>query len=400
MKSIDFEKKVIKAFLSLINPLLWIIKWFIPKKPNLILFQAANYDVYSDNARYLFEYMSYNSNKKCYWITRNYNLEKYLFSKNLKYVHHPSFKSIYYFLRCDIIISGETSPPSGNGFLGHFSFKINVSHGFGPRSINSPDGKMYKSAKSVCNALNKFDVMGFSSLFTRNLIGKGLFLLPEAKTIVTGLPRCDHLLDKQLCDFEVLNKKYCREKFKNINSQSKVLLYAPTWRQNFRNPLPLFNVSDVDISKFNISLKKYNTFLLVSTHILDSDKLIPKDYSHIKLFNPTFDMDLHKLFPEIDILITDYSSIITDFLLLRRPILFHIPDYDYYFNYGLNIDFKSLLPGTEIRDIIELQKIVEKKLILNTKKRETKIYLNMFYDTSIKNSSGEYLNYINNLKLR
>ncbi len=85
MKSFNFEKKIIKTCLSLFNPLLWIIKWFIPKKRNLILFQSANYDVYSDNARHLFEYISYNSNKNCYWITRNYNLEKYLINNKLKY---------------------------------------------------------------------------------------------------------------------------------------------------------------------------------------------------------------------------------------------------------------------------------------------------------------------------
>jgi len=237
--------------------------------------------------------------------------------------------------------------------------------------------------------------MGFSSVFTKNLIGKGLFLLPEAKTIITGLPRCDHLLDKKLCKIRMENKKYCKGEFKSINSQSKVLLYAPTWRQNSKNRLPLLNVDD--LSKFNYSLKKHNTFLLVSAHILDSGKLTLKNYSHIKLFTPTFDIDIHKLLPEIDILITDYSSIITDYLLLRRPILFHIPDYEYYFNYGLNIDLKTLLPGTEIQDIVALQKIVENNLVFDTKKREVEIYLRLFYDTQIKNSCGEYLNYINNL---
>ena len=100
---------------------------------------------------------------------------------------------------------------------------------------------------------------------------------------------------------------------------------------------------------------------------------------------------------KIDLLISDYSSIITDFLLLKRPIIFHIPDYEYYNNYGLNVDFKSFLPGKEILNLIDLQNlIIDKTVFTISKKNESDIYLKMFYDTEIKKSCQRYLQYFNN----
>ena len=279
---------LIKYLLAISSPVIWLLNWLFPTKKDLILFQAANYDAYSDNVKYLFEYMALNSDKKCYWLTRNRNLEEYLTENKLKFVHHPSLKSIYYFLRCNYMVSGETSPPNGKGFLSHYAKKISVSHGYGPRSTNSPDGKVYKTAFSIAKSINKFDIMGFSSLFTKNLIGKGLFLLPESKTIVTGLPRCDILFDDKLCDLRKNKKDFCKGEFLDINDQSKVILYSPTWRQNSNIGLPLLNDGALGLSTFNSTLKNNNIFLLISCHILDSDKLIMSELSNIKLFIPTF----------------------------------------------------------------------------------------------------------------
>lgn len=388
---------LIKYLLAISSPVIWLLNWLFPTKKDLILFQAANYDAYSDNVKYLFEYMALNSDKKCYWLTRNRNLEEYLTENKLKFVHHPSLKSIYYFLRCNYMVSGETSPPNGKGFLSHYAKKISVSHGYGPRSTNSPDGKVYKTAFSIAKSINKFDIMGFSSLFTKNLIGKGLFLLPESKTIVTGLPRCDILFDDKLCDLRKNKKDFCKGEFLDINDQSKVILYAPTWRQNSNIGLPLLNDGALGLSTFNSTLKNNNIFLLISCHILDSDKLIMSELSNIKLFIPTFNVDIHNLLPEIDLLISDYSSVITDFLLLKRPIIFHIPDYEYYNNYGLNVDFKSFLPGKEIMNLIDLQNLIIHKTVFTiSKKNESDIYLKMFYDTEIKKSCQRYLQYFNN----
>ena len=43
-------------------------------------------------------------------------------------------------------------------------------------------------------------------------------------------------------------------------------------------------------------------------------------------------LDINNILPEINLLITDYSSIATDFLLLDRPLLYVMPDYDQFLN--------------------------------------------------------------------
>lgn len=61
-----------------------------------------------------------------------------------------------------------------------------------------------------------------------------------------------------------------------------------------------------------------------------------------------------------DILITDYSSIVTDFILTERPIIFYFFDYEDYINHSRKFyyDLLSILPGPFAYDEWELYNLL------------------------------------------
>jgi CDP-ribitol ribitolphosphotransferase len=62
-----------------------------------------------------------------------------------------------------------------------------------------------------------------------------------------------------------------------------------------------------------------------------------------------------------DILITDYSSIMIEFALLNKPIVFFTYDYDSYLNKerGFYFDFKSTVPGPVVYDSNQLIDVIK-----------------------------------------
>ena len=122
------------------------------------------------------------------------------------------------------------------------------------------------------------------------------------------------------------------------NSKKNIFGYFPTWRPN---GLELF--SDVknfdDLLKTNKILEKNNSIILIKKHMNsekgDENILYNKEIENIsdylnKLSNFKFvnyEFDLNSILNICDVLISDYSGVIFDYLYLDRPIIIYAPDY-------------------------------------------------------------------------
>ena len=170
------------------------------------------------------------------------------------------------------------------------------------------------------------------------------FQIDKSKIKPLGLPRADyyfenHDINKLRDEF---NKKY------DVPSDKKIILYAPTFRENeeFNN---VFNYLDLD--KFNEELS--DEYVLV----LRLHPKIKKFYSEdISVDGYYIDCSDYKNEQELllisDILITDYSSIMIEFAMLNKPIIFFAYDLDNYLNNerGFYLDYKKDLPGPIVWD--------------------------------------------------
>lgn len=140
---------------------------------------------------------------------------------------------------------------------------------------------------------------------------------------ILGSPRNDYLFD------EKVNLK----EFDFIKKYQDVILYVPTYRQGYmsreegRPSDKLFHFEEFDKKTFINYLKANNILLIIKYHPFEENKNKKNslDENIYYLNNQILidnNMDLYELLPYTDLLITDYSSIYFDYLLLDKPVVF------------------------------------------------------------------------------
>jgi len=164
----------------------------------------------------------------------------------------------------------------------------------------------------------------------------------HAKQILPlGYPRNDKLFKQEKAE-----KSKIMIHLEDVPDYSAVILYAPTWRRY--EDTKFFPFTDFDEAKFNKWLEEKKILLLLRPH--PNDNLNIKESKWIRIFTFEKCAQIEGILPEIDILITDYSSITADFLLLDRPILYITYDKEWFDHqigscYG-NFDFWT--PGPKV----------------------------------------------------
>ena len=97
----------------------------------------------------------------------------------------------------------------------------------------------------------------------------------------------------------------------------------PTWRDSQRD---VFTVN-MDLEYVSKILKKQNAVLVLKPHMMT---VVDKLYNADNIILADKDIDIYCILPFTDVLITDYSSVMFDYALLNRPILFFTYDLDFY----------------------------------------------------------------------
>lgn len=189
------------------------------------------------------------------------------------------------------------------------------------------------------------------------------FLFEKEKILEYGYPANDPLYapDKEE------KAKQIKKKL-GIPEDKKVILYAPTWRDdNFYEAGQYGFDLDLDVNRMQ-KLYGDEYVLLLRLHYFVVDKLDLSKYGNFTVDGSSYD-DITDLYLISDILITDYSSVFFDFANLKRPILYYTYDLDKYRDVlrGFYLDMEKDLPGPllltndEVMDAIKnIDKIQEK----------------------------------------
>ncbi len=155
---------------------------------------------------------------------------------------------------------------------------------------------------------------------------------------VWGQPRNDAIL--QGYDREELKK---RAGMKEGGSE-RLLLYAPTYRDS--GPTRLFPFADYDKEELESFLKEKNCHICIRMHL--EERVDEKEFlsEHIHFINEDVIDDIAQWMGCFDLLVTDYSSIYLDYLLLDRPMLFLPYDKEEYLrSRGMNYSYDKVTPG-------------------------------------------------------
>jgi CDP-glycerol glycerophosphotransferase (TagB/SpsB family) len=133
---------------------------------------------------------------------------------------------------------------------------------------------------------------------------------------------------------------------------ARVLLYAPTWRDDRPD-----HVDHLDVSRFTEQLGP-DWVTLIRGH---SRTLQPgEDVRAGGVIDVTSYPDVSDLFLAADALVTDYSSVMFDFSVTGKPIYFFTPDLDRYRQVlrGFYFDLLPVAPGPVVQDASELVEVV------------------------------------------
>lgn len=178
------------------------------------------------------------------------------------------------------------------------------------------------------------------------------FRISKDKVISTGIPRTDILF----------NDEYKKEKIKDLYHRypllknKKVILLAPTYRGEVMQGYYKFD--ELDISKMkNLLGEEYVVAMKLHQFISNSPKWEDK-YSDF-IIDLSNEKEITDLFFIADILITDYSSVVFEYSLLNKPMLFfaydleqYIADRDFYYPY------ESFVPGPIVKNTDELINVI------------------------------------------
>ncbi len=181
------------------------------------------------------------------------------------------------------------------------------------------------------------------------------FQIPKEKIKPLGLPRADYYFENHNLD-DLKSKFFDRY---NISGDKKIILYAPTFRdeEKYNN---VFNY--LDLEKFNETLSdEYILALRLHPKIKDFYR---DDISTKGMYIDCSDYPLEQELMLIsDILITDYSSIMIEFAMLNKPVVFFTYDFDSYManERGFYFDFKSTVPGPVVYDSNQLINTIKNK---------------------------------------
>lgn len=338
-----------KLLIYMLNiPSYWISK-IVPADRNLWVFGAWLGETYSDNSKYLFEYMlnlKDDNNIKIVWLTKNKSVYNRLKQLGYPVEYTYSFKGYYLSARAIVHIICNHSKDT-NLFI-HKKNVVNLWHGAPLKKLGNDKGNIYKLRDSKVRKALKSILFPFlnnvdkRSIFiaSSNKEAKNLstaFNIPLEKIKVTGLPRNDVFLN-----VELQNKSFFSE------DKRKKIIYMPTHRLN--GDKNAFNVLYKNLDFINNKMKNMDCVLYVKLHFHHMNEIenIENEFSNI-LFIKDKDIsyDIYSVLPGFDILITDYSSVYFDFLLSDKPIIFFPYDMDSYVEQekGFYYDYDKFTPG-------------------------------------------------------
>lgn len=324
----------------------------------------GSYACFADNPKYLYLYLfSYSEYRqiRVIWISKTKDEYEQLKQHEIETYMRWSVKGLYHCLTSGVYIYSSYVSDINEWTIGR-AYKINLWHGVGIKNIERKitrgnTANIFKE-KSFIKKLGSlpFHIRPDYMLSTSPMMNKhfaACFDIPESRIVESLYPRC-FLFDKPAQFINDFVSKYESEKTADIISSLKkysyVYIYMPTWRDTHDD---FFEELGFNMIELNKALEKTNSVMLLKLHPVTRSRM---DLSGLSLTNIIVvdpNMDIYPVLPSTDCLITDYSSIYYDYILLKdKKVIFYIPDFDNYIRSerDLAFDYNECTVGKKIFD--------------------------------------------------
>jgi len=356
-------KKFVKQILFKV---LYFIDTIVAKNTDYIIFGNIGYNRnWNGNHQAFLEFLK-QRNIKTYIVDEKKDFSKIIkvFKSRIVVVHHGLSDLDYPFLNLNKRII------------------IVLWHGINLKGLSLTDFHYYYDRQKqnvVMKNSAKYSLLISTSKIVKAVMISSFGILPE-KVINTGYPRNDLLVQGS----EKLPEIYLKqlERIRRIKKDKKIILYVPTFRDTVDD---LYQFSQDEINVISETMKIYNCIFCFKGHPNTLIKLKTSEY--IIDFSKFNISEVQIMLRETDILITDYSGIWFDFLLMKKPMIGFCYDFEKYEQErGFVYDFKKIFSGKITYDFKELMYELERLLKLkefrieNTKYEFTKDLFHQFTD--------------------
>jgi len=331
---------------------------------------------FGDNPKYLFIQMQERHPEvRVIWVSKSKDVLKDLSGRGCEAYYWLSLKGMYHVLTAKVIVS-DHSVGNINQFLSGGAFFVNLWHGSSVKRVRWQAPELFmrqynlKSVEEMRTSLwfriNTFNVMFRTAdlcLAPSTIQAKEFFApmmnIPLEQVIVAVYPRSQFLIAGKTAAKDFIKKHEGKDTLdfvEQLESYNKVYIYMPTWRND---DCDFISQAAFDWEKLNNLMESRNELFILKFHPftkLNAGEIT--QYKNLRLY-PTR-CDLYAVLPFVDCLITDYSSIYTDFLTMNKEIILYVFDYDEYVKNSYELsEYDKYFSGKRAYDFNQLLQIIE-----------------------------------------
>ncbi|MDE8702798.1 CDP-glycerol glycerophosphotransferase family protein [Adlercreutzia equolifaciens] len=305
----QLEKQVFAAFHRVVHGL-------VPHKGNRVLFLKENGDEPTDNMAAIRDRMIERGLDADFVIDERY--------RNTFEGHQNPFswtRDIVAIARADYIFIDDYCPVFNFIDPGDDTVLTQVWHaGVGFKSVGYARFGIKGSPDPYQSAHRRYNYALIGNEHLRQIYSE-VFGIEEQALLATGMPRLDHFLDEGHAA-EARADLLARYPWMD---EGRVVVFAPTFRGSGQRTAhyPYEEYFDME-ALYEMCCDTNTYFVFEMHHFIDELPDIPEKFRD-RIFDLS-EENLNQLFFVADVLVTDYSSCFYDFLLLKKPVVFYVPD--------------------------------------------------------------------------
>lgn len=363
-------RALVLAIVTLINRMfygaLYYLSWLFPRQKNLVLFTSDEGRGFSGNPKYLFKEALKYPQLHPVWITKSPKVLKSLKQRGYEAYMCYSRQGILKQLQAKTIIHSNSIKEEFCYWAVAGATSVNCWHGVGLKRVWFRNTKAFSGMwAAAAPSLRR----SYHLWWAHTNLARENYVIGTSEEVNSYYPatyhvKADHVLNLGQARNDVL---FCDELEEDALPRAlrnkKIIVYMPTYREYGKDTEEMEIVGqNIDYKKLSEVLKKYGYTFVIKQHRFNTPKYSRNHYDNIVDISATnYEFDTQVLLKHTSILITDYSSAYTDYLLLDKPVVFYCYDIEEYLNeWEINFDYDYVTPGPKVFTSDELIEALEK----------------------------------------
>jgi len=353
------------------------LTWIIPRDPKRYVVLGRVDGRFMDNGKYFAAWMATAGNASDATITfvtmAPAVVHELAGHPRLEVARYPFPTAIWRMLRAGTLVY-DAAATAGEGRIGFYAGarRVQLWHGTPLKEIELAQHRRRDALRArpvvwllaTYRAIVGRFVHHHLVICTSDFLARGVFAQSFDSDAIVGLgyPRNDVILggddyDRALIDNGV--DVATRDAIVQHRARGgRALLYAPTFRDSGAHPT---DDGSLDIERLSDFARRHDLLIVLKLHPFLAARSSGLSAPNILQAGPV--SDIYPLLSLFDVLLTDYSSIFFDYLLLDRPIAFYPYDMDSYRGgRELLFDYDTMTPGPKATDFDGLLAVLEATL--------------------------------------